>query len=492
MTYCRYCGKSLKEEAKFCPSCGQKKYEKDMDKEEGAPLVEEQPVAQRQDENLKKHQKGKKRIPKGLVPLMVGLLLFTFLLGGTYGFFQKRFAPETLIFKVEKALEEGDVSGMAHLMVRPQGTETLDLEAVEHLVTFLHENPALREEVLENLRAQGKEVDLPASLKETHGVLNLERGEKTHFFFHKYYLFPKTYTLMVESAFEEVAVEIQGKSHAPIQENGVFKEYGPFFAGDYEVSGSLLLDGFPLAHKATVRLYEEEQESIYLPMDVTYVTLTSAYPATLFVDGEETDIFFQGEITYGPVPQGKEVLFYGKTVLPWGEVMSPERSTLSGGTVELLYPLANEELKRIIVDTLVAFHTEWEEGLVTKDPYALTVGGSSLLPQLQEDMDDFGEAVYESQLLSLALSQEEFEILGPHEDFYYVHAVGNLTKNYRVKAPIIEEGETEPLVVEEVFGAETIYHYVLKHHVKTGGWMVQGVEDSFYSTVPDPLIHKFQ
>ncbi|MEN1967846.1 zinc-ribbon domain-containing protein [Lentibacillus sp. N15] len=356
MKYCKNCGHSLREGARFCPECGvsmqaegsPKLNESEQLSEQNKPeqlsgkneleqplrINESQPLSRknnakqqssqavastpkvRQSSEKKPAIKRKRSKILGLIIVILGIILF----GSYYTINKMIMSPEAVTSRFMEAVKEKDATQVRRYINDGQLEMDASNTDTKAFLTFLDDRPQMITAMSDQLQHDVQMyLDHPdymnvASAAEDMSLASLKKDGKKWLLFDHYVVNIKPVYIEVTSTEDETAIFVGGKEVGTVGGEKE-KKFGPFLPGIYNVKAVIDGDYGKVENVQEVDFSEKDEEGVSPAFDFSsnYVELYSDNnDAILYVNGKSTKKKIGDIGIFGPVPKDDSIELFAR------------------------------------------------------------------------------------------------------------------------------------------------------------------------------------
>lgn len=274
--------------------------------------------------------------------LLIILTMFLFL---GYSLGKTNHSREKFISDTQEILKSGDC-GKLSKKVRLNG-ERVKANELEPLIKYYSESNRINTTIDKLMKLGETETFV---LKDKKGIFGDD-----------YYLDLKTYSLGVNTNYEEGIFCVNDKSYIESGEN-----FEALIPGIYMLSGKLNSDYGSISESKEILLVDNEE--ITINFNAINVSITSKYTdAEVFINGEDSKKTVADIGTIGPLPADGSVTLSIEKEFPWGKITSEKVQVNDKPTISLDLNIGNEELENQLSGVTDKFYKGVFEALNNED-----------------------------------------------------------------------------------------------------------------------------
>ena len=429
MSICKNCGSEINENSKFCTKCGTP-VEKETVKKETQKTVE------------KKEEKPKKEIDpreKKKRTILIALALVV-LIGGfsLYSVGKSLTSKERLVESFATALEEGNASEVAALLV-PTDPETIIVEKhIQPLLDHVEEYPGYVEHLVEELNGANEGLSgFKRGEREDEEVNDqqfyIRKNGKKYLFFDNYEIVAQEYFVRVETDYDGAVIHINGEEKGTYTE-GDITYYGPYYPGKHMIK--VTYDGEytdleeEVAEYLMYETYSEDivDQDIYVELGGDYAIVDSEYyDSSIFVDGKDIGTMVGDQWDHdsaidgiGPIAEDSKI--YIQKEFPWGTIRSEEVVVGDVGYYAYLdLDIYNDTLNEQLVSAITKYLEDNEKVI---ESYDMSIYTNLIGPRYTSEEEYINDAIEDGkheliEMKKIMIDMDSIEVYyNGHDDIY--------------------------------------------------------------------------
>ena len=267
MKFCKQCGAACKEHKSFCPSCGNK--------------IKQNDVEHVNSERGEKKTKKKKAF-------LISTLILAIALFGIHKYIASTYTPQNVVARFIKAVEEQNVEEAEKVLDFSQFNKEFSESEIKKYLAFLQEQQADITEQL-NTFSNGFELE-PEKIvidENDNEIVKLVKGDKKFGLYQEYKIEAIPFELEVYANLEDIEIEFQNRKEKLDEKNVVTN----ILPGTFELKGVYKGEYAKLIDTVEVDFVQANYNSLVVSLEFEgdYIELSSnEEDATLFVNGKST------------------------------------------------------------------------------------------------------------------------------------------------------------------------------------------------------------
>lgn len=318
VSYCKNCGRKLKEGAFFCAGCGTQLGEVQVP--DASPISDEN--------NAEQAFVSKDRvnfvIPKAKAKMnfinvkTVSALIIIVLLAGTYFFVGRMFTPESVSEAFIDAVIAEDIHKVRDYINEGQIEIKASDDQAKEFIQYLNGNPRLLSELAVHLEAESSELssgeEVTATYMEPGSIANLKREGKKLLLFNHYIIEVKPYYAAVTSTQGNTEIHIDEEPAITMEAN-VENTVGPFLPGEHQVKAVINGEFGPVERTVSFDGANMTDRTVYITFEWSdaYLDFYTDYSdAILFINGNSTGKLLEDYDWLGPLPKDGSIKLHAE------------------------------------------------------------------------------------------------------------------------------------------------------------------------------------
>ncbi|MDD3224803.1 MAG: zinc-ribbon domain-containing protein [Clostridium sp.] len=425
MNICAKCGKEVKDNQKFCTSCGS-----DLTKPNAIKIEDEQKNSNdiltnkdstfdddysnestdkeefnfddenynededyNEDENYTTDRKPMNFHLTKKVKIIIGVVIFLIIASfavvkvGNY-----LTDPNKLVTRFKNDVSSNNTSDLNNILYCNDSRLQLNNKSIDPLLSYFKNSPSSLDNVVQSLDNDAiSPKDVNSLSASSSSTLTLVSVGKKFFFFPDYRLAVKPVFINIKTDFKDVNLSVNNTNVGKSDSDNFTKEYGPFVPGKYVVSANYKGKYITLNKTYPVNLVSDYKNTTDLTVldGMNYVDISSEYPnAEIFVNGKDSGIKVQDASKFGPLDSSAKL--YATYAKDGKTIKSAEYSCSSGDTSPYLSFEDSEndlnDVQNQLSELLQNYISNFTEAVNTNNVSLVTpyiVAGSTLDKEMQ-------------------------------------------------------------------------------------------------------------
>lgn len=223
--------------------------------------------------------------------------------------------------------------------------------------------------LIEYFEGDSYKIDLTISnLKKTNISEEFILKEKKVLFFKRYTLEPKTYSIKLNSNYEDAELKLQNYDF--VASGSTIDNIIP---GVYDLEGKVQGDYGIIKTSKKILVMKDTNE--FLNIEAVNISIDSEFEdAVVFVNNKSTNIMVKDFKNIGPFPIDKSVSIHIEKDTNWGNLISEEVKVSSVPNIYVDLSIQNDKLKDILKENVTSFYQSVFEALNKKDKSKIVFG----------------------------------------------------------------------------------------------------------------------
>ncbi|QHS23039.1 zinc-ribbon domain-containing protein [Virgibacillus sp. MSP4-1] len=404
MNYCKECGHSLKENARFCAECGT---------EVSKPQPTGVPPQQEHSQSTQPHRKTRKPWTKKqkLAALVTGLTILLLVIGYQAG--AALTDKDRLIEKFNEAIKDQDNQKVADMLTSSDSALSISEDTVKPMVSYFNENEDYHEFVIDSLKNQSEILEQNEDNYDNPHLFSLKKDGKTAFLFDNYNIVIKPFYFNVGTNLPETTIYLEGEKVATTDSESLEQEIGPVLPGTYELKTTFENDFVTLENHREIELIDLSDQNLYTEvyLEAGDVYLNTDYDhlaskVSYYVNDEVVESDEDGA-RFGPISMDGSATAHAVLEFPWGEIET-EQIEIDDDSINLpVDSLFSESVKNDIMNAVHTYAQDWANAYQELDHSQFSNVSDELLEVLSEDIAQMKDAnmkwvgTYKSSLFDL-------------------------------------------------------------------------------------------
>ncbi|MET3696803.1 zinc ribbon protein [Bacillus oleivorans] len=474
MSFCPNCGHGLNSDQQFCPECGKplSRSTSTSASNSGVTVTVEETTAP--PKPMSKRQK--------IVLLSSGVAVV--LLVVAYFVLQHIASVEYRLDRFEQALEEKDEKALMKYVSSYDANVAVKESNIQDFIEYVNDDPFYKEDLLESLREQAKNLDDPQVELYEEATVLLKKSGKQFLLFDNYKIQLLPYYFEIETNYAGAKIFIDGKEVGESDSDYFVDTYGPYLPGEYTIKVEYQSELASLDHEENINLFDQSGQNIYVDMwlEGYYVEVFSNHgDGGLYIDGNYAGTVWELG-TIGPIDLDGSHTIYMEKEFPWGTVKS-EEFEITDTYYDLSIDPMTEDMRNQVAEAIYTFEVQRFLSLQTLDPahiVATPFYAEDLAAEVQYYIDS--EYVYYGTGLDTVTVDLDTMELYTEEDYIHVDAYGKIDWTGDVYPASYAEEETPEFVESITTETDSDFRsYGVLYNFETGQWEVDGLYWSPYS-----------
>ncbi|MBP1971138.1 putative membrane protein YvbJ [Virgibacillus natechei] len=464
MNYCTACGTKLTADQHFCTECGVKQSPAEDHTIAGKTTPENvptQPVEQ-QTRSDRQPRKPMTKRTKILIGLATGIILLLF---GTHQFLSSYFDPMKDLQAIDSTVSGNDIDAFIN-HVNVVESAILDEESYFHYIRD-NEWDGAREQyvqILDDQEENPSPLDQTIHSRDGEKLFTVKTEPLVFGLYSTYSLEAIPTKLTVSSSMKDTEITVSDKSETIQAEEP--EEFANIYPGTYTISGAAQNDFGSFTYENTMIIHAaaEHNQAIEFATN-TFGFNTNMPEATLFVNGNDTELSLNELDQLGPFPEDSDIEMYAEWENSAGtmiqsETVTPEDSSMFGGIsfyfdeadLQEETELASAEIENDDAGEMVLdFRDAYEDAVNNKDFNSIEPflkSGSEVDDELRTYIGDLQDTDYHydftsNEILDVEDVDESTVEVTTNELFTFTNHLDDVTDYDREKVyTVIMEDET--------------------------------------------------
>lgn len=457
MELCKYCGEKIAGKTTYCKFCGkQLKEDKIVDKtdhiddKQNNDSSEEQKVSEleelstnrnkiddskstlesinnklkhKQSENKNERKLGANRMKKQRQLVFTGISIIVLLIT-SYIVLNNIYSPTRLVKKFENAVEKQDTKALSSILTTESDAVKLDEDEINAFIKLCNSKSSEFKNMMISLRKQANGAN------SSYGSfpIELEKAGKQLLIFDDYNLKVLPIYINVSTTYKDTDILVNGKKLITVDEDYFNGEVGPIAPGIHEVkavydTGFFYLDkevdveAFNPTQSEVVDLHLKGEEVSFDLMSFGYDQLSSV---KLYINGKETGYDLIDKDTVGPLLTDGSMKASFEAEFPWGKMKTDE---VLIDDSDITFNLGDSEsFRQELEELIITFNEEFIENYTSNKPSGFTTASASLEDMILEEANMNKEAsiIYRGAFHGIDFYLDSFELKQSYDNLWEV------------------------------------------------------------------------